>query len=466
MWNKKSISGYNSMELSYKQQETLSSDAQAPQIENDLKDQIKEAEPIMIQDYREGMKNEEIIEMLSKVYVKMPTAGSLFIKDSSGEIDYGNPIEKSTLILEMQDRGYRKNFSESQWNLILNDPRIKVIEPLQVALELIAADKWSGEFRIDELTTNLNLKGDFNENKRLLTKFLCTMYATAFQGYDEVINFDAFNRVCMILFSYERGTRKTSILRKLGMGGMLRRLTGLDVDIQATYEGCLPDDKRLRNIHKATKFCVNIDDIDTLLHGRNMNSIRAMISMPDVTFRKLYTDADKTYLRRVSWVATTNNPTVLRDHDENRYMVLEIQKAISDEFMDSFDALDLWRQIRQILQQSGHHMMFNDADRELIRQRADAHLYTTELDDIIDETFEYCDECRESFEFVTERVYQRASSYNRKEIGVSIKRLSPNGIVKIKTGGTNRYKIREKKVNMAAPANKSNESCNTEDMPF
>ena len=58
------------------------------------------------------MKNEEIIEMLSKVYVKMPTTGTLFIKDSSGEIDYGNPIEKSTLILEMQDRGYRKNFSE------------------------------------------------------------------------------------------------------------------------------------------------------------------------------------------------------------------------------------------------------------------------------------------------------------------------------------------------------------------
>ena len=62
--------------------------------------------------------------------------------------------------------------------------------------------------------------------------------------------------------------------------------------------------------------------------------------MNDVTFRKLYTDTDKTYLRRVSWVATTNNPTVLRDHDENRYMVFEIQKPISDEFMDSFDALD------------------------------------------------------------------------------------------------------------------------------
>ena len=314
--------------------------------------------------------------------------------------------------------------------MILNDPRIKEIEPLLVVLELIAADKWSGEFRIDELTTNLNLKGDFDENKRLLTKFLCTMYATAFQGYDEVINFDAFNRVCMILFSYQRSTRKTSILRKLGMGGILRRLTGLDVDIQATYEGCLPDDKWLRNIHKATKFCVNIDDIDTLLHGTNMNSIRAMISMNDVTFRKLWTDSDKTYLRRVSWVATTKNPTVLRDHDENRYMVLEIQKAISDKFMDRFDALDLWRQVMQILQESGQYMMFNDADREFIRQRADAHLYTTELDDIVTENFEYCDECREEFDFITSRVLQRGS-YNRKEIGTAVKRLYPNGTLRL-----------------------------------
>ena len=192
-----------------------------PEPEN-LIEGIKEAEPLMIEDYREGMKNEEIIEMLAKVYVKMPTTGSLFIIDSSSEIDYSNPIEKSTFILQMQDRGYRKNFPEKQWDLILNDPRIKEIEPLQVVQELIAADNWSGKNWIEELTTNLNLKGDYIENKNLLTKFLCTMYATAFLGYDEVINFDAFNRVCMILFSYERGTRKTSILRKLGMEGCSR----------------------------------------------------------------------------------------------------------------------------------------------------------------------------------------------------------------------------------------------------
>ena len=51
-----------------------------PEPEN-LNEEIKEAEPLMIEDYREGMKSEEIIEMLAKVYVKMPTTGSIFIID-------------------------------------------------------------------------------------------------------------------------------------------------------------------------------------------------------------------------------------------------------------------------------------------------------------------------------------------------------------------------------------------------
>ena len=113
-------------------------------------------------------------------------------------------------------------------------------------------------------------------------------------------------------------------------------------------------------------------------------------------------------------------------------------------------------------------MMFNDADRELIRQRAAAHLYTTELDDIIYENFEYCDECRENFDFITDRVWARGS-YNKKEIGVAVKRLSPTGAIKIKTGGAYRYKIREKdtmgvSAHVSSP-NKQNPS-NTEGMSF
>lgn len=414
-----------------------------------LSEDIQDAVTLPIKDYREGMNNEEIIKMLSEIYVKMPTTGSLFTKDAKGEIDFRNPVEKSSFILMMQDKGYKKGFSEQQWNLILNDKRIRLIEPLEVVQELIAADRWTGHNWIDDLLENLNLAGNPQENQVLLQKFLCTMYATAFQDYDEVIDFEAFNRNCLILFSYERGTRKTSILRKLGMGGMLNRLTGLNVDIQATYEGCLPEDKRLRNIHKATKFCVNIDDIDTLLHNRStMNSIRAMISMKDVGFRKLYTDAEKSYKRRVSWVATTNNPTVLRDGDEDRHIVFELTKPISDEFMDRFDALDLWRQIRDILRVSGKHMLFNDTDRETIRKRTQKHLYTTILDDIVDENFEYCEECREDFSLIRETVAHFGyGSFQDKDLGISIKRLAPNGVIKYKSGDARKYRIRKKPSN-------------------
>ena len=270
------------------------------------------------------------------------------------------------------------------------------------------------------------------------------MYATAFQGMDEVIGFDPFNRVCLILFSYERSTKKTSILRKLGMKGMLKRLTGLSNDVQVDYPGQLPSESKTMKLHQSSYFSINLDDIDQMLHDtRRAGSIRSVISADQVDYRKMWTETITTLPRRASFVATTNNPTVLRDKDENRYLVLELLKPIADEWIDGLDVLDLWRQVRLYVQQFGTDVLFSDADRDTIRKRVQGHMYTTIIDDLIDETFEYCPECKALWSEVKDTI-RSEGYYNDKEIGISLRRLSPNGVIKRKTGGHNFYMVRKK----------------------
>jgi hypothetical protein len=71
------------------------------------------------------------------------------------------------------------------------------------------------------------------------------------------------------------------------------------------------------------------------------------------------------------------------------------------------------------------------------------HMYTTVVDDLIDETFEYCPECKELWSEVKDTI-RAEGYYNDKEIGISLRRLSPNGVIKRKTGGNNFYMVRKK----------------------
>lgn len=164
---------------------------------------------------RKGMPYKEMIPLIGSHFVKMPSKEVLFPKDGNGDIDFTAPISQSRFILDMCDCGF--NLGEDKWRMVLSDDRIDAVEPLQIIHGIIKQEEWTGRNWIKELAVNLNLKGDASENFELLYKYLCTMYQTAFQDYDKVIDYQVFNRVCLILLSYERGTKKSSIARKIGL---------------------------------------------------------------------------------------------------------------------------------------------------------------------------------------------------------------------------------------------------------
>ena len=330
--------------------------------------------------------------------------------------------------------------------MVLSDDRIDAVEPLQIFHGIIKQEEWTGRNWIKELAVNLNLKGDASENFELLYKYLCTMYQTAFQDYDKVIDYQVFNRVCLILLSYERGTKKSSIARKIGLQHILPKITGLNAEVQIDYAGQLEREKNVLKIHLASYFSINLDDIDEMLMNReDMGKLRSIISSNNVNYRMMWTQSLNAIPRRASFIATTNNQTVLRDKDENRYLVFELTKGIDDKWIDEFDALDMWRQVAAIVSLNKEKTMFNKADLDLIKGRAKYYAYETLIEEVVQEKLEYCEQC--NMEFKDIRGIIRAEGYfTDTEIGRALRKLSPEpNMAKKKVNGYWRYRFQERK---------------------
>ena len=337
-----------------------------------------------------GLKsNQQILEVMGLHFVKMPSEGVLFKKDShSGIIDWKNPFSISRFINELEDFGLIAR--ESKMKRLIDDERLPFVEPIQILYDIISQKEWSGRDWISEIRDNLNLKGDPEENLLLLTKFFTSAYSLSFKEIDPLLDWEPFNRVVLILYSHGRGFRKTSLARKIGCSGVLREKVGLDVDVYSDCNGALPKEQRLLDQILVSNFLTNLDDIDgVLMNVKEKGRLRSIISSQTTTFRPLWSNSTKTALRRTSFIATTNKGHILSDEEENRYLVFEMEDKIDSSWMSNFDPLDLWRQVKQLAHKFKVDSRFTDEELDLIRKRTVNNLHTSPLEDLLREYFEY-----------------------------------------------------------------------------
>lgn len=393
-------------------------------------------------EYQKGFNNAEMLKLFSQHFVKMPSQGVLFKRDFDGNIDFTEPIQTSDFELQMEDLGFK--MSDQKWGKILKSRMIPTVEPLQIVHEVIGRAKWSGTDWLTMLVENLNLNEEFEENRRLLNKFFALNYATAFQGYDSKIDYMPDNKICLILYSEERNTRKTSIFRKLGLQGFLRDEVGLNVDVQVDYLGQPPSDKRTKNIHLSSYLQINLDDIDNMLHSANrQGSIRSEISQNTVSYRLLYTEDTISLPRRASYVGTTNSPEVLRDKRETRFLVVEVGSPISDEFLKTFDVLDFWRQMKEEAHRFGRHdISFNPEEQSIIRGRVESHCYENSTELIIRDYLEPCEDCRTPFIQIVKALNDCNLNLSPDKIAKALKTIAPTPAdVYVQVKGKKRYKF-------------------------
>jgi hypothetical protein len=393
--------------------------------------------------------------LLGSHFVKMLMVGYYFRINPDNTIDWQNPISSGDLILDLKDLGL-KGTTDSDIKRMISSDTIKDVSPLHLVYQQIESEKWDGTDYIQNFVDALNLKGNYTTNSMIIRKWIINTYTLAMKDIDKSISWNPIPRVVVILHSEKRKLGKSSILRWLGLEGLITKtIPNLMVDVYSELQSGMTKDERQFQIMLAGSMVLNFDDIGEML----MNSpaeLRAICSKTGVQIRTLYTDKNKSLRRRAGICGSTNNSNVLRDGDENRYAVFSMKDhGVNWGVINSIDAINVWRQAKYEAEQLGFDSNFTDEETDKVIDLAENYLFTTTLEDFVKDNFSYCPECDMKWQDIKEHCYNKGSGYTKdKDLVKAIKMIIPVGKEsKIrKNGGYNfwclkRGREKSKKVN-------------------
>ncbi len=144
------------------------------------------------------------------------------------------------------------------------------------------------------------------------------------------------NQTCLILVGGQ-GSGKTTWLNKLCPKEMQEFLVCSHINPSLT-------DKNTANF-LAEKWFVNIDDQLETIFGKDFNSMKAIITAPFVTNRKLFHKLTKTRPRICSFMGSVNSPRFLTDSENRRYLVFS---AAEINYKHIVDMQRVWAQAAQL----------------------------------------------------------------------------------------------------------------------
>ena len=283
-------------------------------------------------------------------------------------------------------------------------------------------------------------------NDRLLRKAILTGYGLAFQGIDPLITHRVSPRVLPIIYSDEREIGKSTSLRWLGLSGrLLKAIPKLGQDVYLEVEGGLTKDDREFKLMLSSGFLINFDDVGSLMMSKNKDGLKSICTQTQVQQRTLFTDKIAYEKRRASIWGSTND-IILRDPSENRFAVFEMTKGIDFSFFDETDPLDLWRQAREECIELGDESNFTKDDTDLIKDIAKDFMYTTPIEDIVNQCYVFDPDGRTAYREVKNEVEENGIEKPKTtDIANAVKKIVPDGQkVKYVKNGYNYYRIRRR----------------------
>lgn len=385
---------------------------------------------------------EEVLKFIGDNYVLVPEKEIFFYKNPDGEIDYTRTINRSDLRLKIRDMGANSSVSEfSDW---MKSEAIRKITAMHLFCDQVSKTDWDGVDYISMLVKGANLEGDFNQNLHLIKKWLVTAYVFGMRGIDAAVPVRSHSRVVLVLFSHERAMGKTEFFRSLGMSSKFEEVTGIDgFDVYSELSGNTNDDKRGYQLLLTQNLLLNIDDIDDVVIN-SRGEIRSDISKDTISIRPLYSNSTTNMKRRAAICGSTNHNEILRDNDENRYMIFSLRGRMDFEILNSIDYFQLWVQARDEFLKKGQDTLFNHDDLEAIRLMSSEYVYESPEDAAVKDCFVYDPNPSEELNFQKIKSILNFNSYHFHDtkIGAALKRMAPDGRVKKKSNDKRTYLLR------------------------
>ena len=373
---------------------------------------------------------------LGKHFGYASSYGLVFKLNKDESVDYLNPISRDDFYLDLLDAGMKT--CEANFKKMIKSKSVKQITALNIIYSQLCYNKWDGNDRVSGLINAMNLKGNFDLNKRLITKWFCNCYALAFSNLDNNINYPVFSRVVFILHSDERAFGKTQFFRKIGMQDYLSDvIPNCDFSVYCEAQGELPKDEEKQYNFLTENLIFMVDDIDNLLINSG-GTLRSIVSQTKITKRIYFTQDNRTYKRTASLAGTSNNSKLLRDATENRYMVFTLSEKMDFDFLNNLDVFQFWLQIQHLARESESNTNFTHDELNKIIELSQAYLYTSPLEDFVSENFSYDEGGDLLYENIVYRIKSSNVSYDDKKLKYALERIVPNGRLKrrVKRGDT------------------------------
>ncbi|PWH10161.1 hypothetical protein DEJ39_07645 [Bacteroidetes bacterium SCGC AAA795-G10] len=365
-------------------------------------------------------------EHLGSQIVILNHTNTAFKKNPDGSIDFKSQVNFDDLKLNLKDAGWK--ITDSDYGSILNSDKIDRIDSLKIFFNQLEDNKWDGKDRIKDLVSAAKLKGDFNQNHMLIKKWLCTTYAFALRGIDPMTPKKVYSRVVFILFSEQRGFGKTEFFRKIGLIGAIEKATGVaGTEIYAETAGELPKDDRNFDIDKNTKMIYLFDDINQLLI-KGEGKLRSIISQEDFSKRTLYKDTNQNLKRRATFAGTTNYKELLRNENENRYMLFTIAERMDFDLLNSLDIMQVWSQIRDEVIKFKEESIIHVNDLETIMNLSEQYIYKDPLETTLNNMLLFDPEGRIGFSDIMKSLKEHGIFTKSNKVGSILKSMSPKGV--------------------------------------
>ena len=339
----------------------------------------------------------QIVNLLGMYFVKMPLQDAFFKILDDGGIDFKNPISESMMVVALQDLGVKNMAVAKNY---LKCETIKEISPLSIVYNYIRKTEWDGRDRISEAIDAMNLKGKKFANNQLIRKWYLNTYSLAFNHIDPKIDWTPEARCVLILYSDARGWGKSAILNFLGLEGILKKIVpSIETEVCTVLRGEIPKDDWTINNLLTTNMIINVDDLQNLLCSASNDvraRLRALCTATTSSQRKMRSEKIRTKARRANICGSTNNKYAIRDNDENRYMMFELDKKVKDlrEYGDDFIE-QFWAQVRSEAIEERGNCNWDSADYDLIVEMNKPYLFKSPLEMEIEDRFifsEYAEE--------------------------------------------------------------------------
>jgi len=387
-------------------------------------------------------KYRQLIDQLSMNFVFMPEAECVFSK-TGDIIDYSSIQTYADIRFALKDMKY--SISKTDFNDLVKVSSMTKVSPLDLFYSQIQQVKWDRQDHIRCLFDAMNIINPSDMKLYLFEKWLVNAYVFAMRGIDPKLPKKVFSRVALILHSHARGLGKTEFFRKLGLSGHFETLTSLNAaEVYGELSGSFGDDERRATSMMVRNLILNIDDIqEMLIHSSG--ELRSLISKDTITNRALYSNSTENLTRRAAICGSTNHNEILRNDDENRYLIFSLYGKMNFESLNSINFIQLWRQVAEVFYENGSRSLFKNEDLELIQDFSKEYIYISPEEEVVQEYFEYDPNpvnhlTFREIKYILARVDVRVQD---QKLGAALKRLAPDRNIVRKSNGKRYYLVRQ-----------------------